>query len=294
MDSSDDANSPDMFDTILNRPRPNNGQVREGLSSSVGNSPVVSNKSEDEETNSPWKVNFPIVRLPKVAVKEHIILCIENSQDKGLGYTFSDLDKNTKEPHPLSIRNEALRMFMVNKLAIAKDTEFSIVSLESGKLNRLSPLTSNISILSKSLREYRYISNEETNNILDISPIFSDLPKLFDIPESSNNVTLIPPNHIVRVIFVYSNSFRAPQLNINDPSYLKLLLSPFFFLDVFYLHEKQSDFNLVDRIYKELGKIVSPTSYLLESSRDVTKVFNNTMKLLAHPYQRVLETVWNF
>jgi hypothetical protein len=294
MESMDDPDSPDsdMFDnrsTIADSSKIIEDEP--GVSSSVG----VSSKGGKDEMSfgASRKINHQTPHyLPKVAVPEKIIICIENSQEKGLGYSFSDLNENSKEPNTFAIRNEAIRMFMINKLALSKDTEFAIVSIEPRKLERLSPFTSNVNKLSKSLRDYKSVFNVESDT-LDITSLFSDLLVTVDIPEYiSPPITL--PNHIVRVILVYNSSFIIPQVNTNDPTYLKIMRSPCFFLDIFYLHEKQSDFNNVEKIYQEFGKIVNPSSYLLESSRDVTAVFNNAMKLLAHPNQRVNEYVWDF
>lgn len=298
MESFDDSNSQEMIEDSSEDIRPNrnsegcsclqeetmSGTVKEGKESLSASGPSGTSRKSNIHS---------LPRIPRVAVQEKIIICIENSQGKGLEYTFSDLEENSKEPNSHAIRNEALRIMMLNKLALAKDTEFAIASVEPGKFKWLLQPTSNLNRLSKSLGENKSVFSNEDISHFDITSIFSSVLKKFDIPEN-NSVTVIPPSHIIRVIFVYNNSFLVPQVNTKEPSYLKFITSPYCFLDILYLHEKQSDFNNVDKIYQEFGKIGSSSSYLLESSRDVTKVFNNTVKLLAHPNQRVVEAMWSF
>jgi len=298
MESIDDSNSTD--DGFGNYSNDNRNSM-EGCSNTIDNIPGVSanegRPKEEISFGTSRKINNqPVSCVPRVSVPEKIILCIENFKDDGAdGYTFKDLNENSSEPSAHAIRNEALRVFMVNKLALAKDTEFAVVAVESGKLRKLSTFTSNVNKITMTLREY----NKHTIDLgtfidtIDLTPIFSDELMTVDVPECTN-ICVTPPDYVVRIIFVYSSSFLVPRINPNDPSYQKFILSPWFFFDVLYLHEKPSDSNNVIKIYNEFGKIVSPNSYLLESPRNVTTVFNSTMKLLAHPNQRVIETVWNF
>ncbi|KAG8265286.1 Component of the BRCA1-A complex [Homalodisca vitripennis] len=257
-----------------------------------------------EETSSRDEVQFPtastmkvdfqsIPVVPKVAVREKIIICIDNTYDKGVGYSFANTEPNSPEPSPYAIRNTAIKLFITNKLAVSRETEFAIASIEQGGFKWHSKLTSDVQSLMNLLPKLKNEKEAEGSAEFDLTPMFSNVLNITTLPDQVK-VTVVPPNFVVRLVLVYNNSFIEPKINVTDTSYIKFITSPFCVLDVFYLHEKQSDFNNVEIIYKCLGKIVSPTSYIFESSRNVMKVFNNMAKLLAHPYQRVNQDVWEF
>uniref|UniRef100_A0A1B6G1Q4 BRISC and BRCA1-A complex member 1 n=1 Tax=Cuerna arida TaxID=1464854 RepID=A0A1B6G1Q4_9HEMI len=246
-------------------------------------------------TGAAIKVNFKSIPIvPNVAVKEKIIFCIDNSHDKGIGYLFGSTETNSSEPPPCAVRNAAINVFITNKLAIARETEFAIASVAQGGFKWHSQLTSDVKALVNLLPKLENEEKEaECSTEFDLTPIFSNVLNLTTLPELFK-VRIVPPNFVVRVVLVYSNSYIEPKINVTDASYIKFITSPFCVLDVFYLHERQTDFNNVELIFKSLGKIVSPSSYIFESSRNVTKIFNNMAKLLAHPYQRVNQPLWEF
>lgn len=233
-----------------------------------------------EEMNRQPK--FRTQYVPPVAVQEKIVIFIDTSHDMAVGYKRSVSNKIIEAP---TIMKEALRVFFTNKLALSKETVFALVSIQPGKVQPISQFSSDVEHLVKSLSEMNYETNEEGITDYDITPIFSIFDHSIDLPEPISKK--IPPDYVVRVIFIYNNSRCIPRLNEVDKSYEKFLNSPCGIFDVVYLHEEQSDFNSVLNIYEQLSKIISPRSYLLECSRNGTLVFNTFAKLLAHPYQRI-------
>lgn len=227
--------------------------------------------------------------IPSVAVSEKIVICIDTSKDMSVGYTCTLSNQNIIDAS--AIMNEALRVFITNKLAIAKDTSFALVSIKPGDVELISTFTSDVTSLVKSLSEMKGGTNEEVTPDYDLtgmSAMFSSIDK----PENVKSKT-IPPEYIVRVILVYNNSYSIPSFKEVDKFRASYLNSSCIF-DVVHLHEAQSDFNRVEKIYEQFSKVISPTSYFLECSRNVTSVFNIFAKLLAHPYQRVNQALWEF
>lgn len=227
--------------------------------------------------------------IPSVAVPEKIVICIDTSKDMALGYTCTLSNQNITDAS--AIMNEAIRVFIINKLAIAKDTMFALVSIKPGDAELISTFTSDVTSLVKSLSEMKGGTNEEVTPDYDLTPmaaIFSSI----DIPENLKSKT-IPPEFLVRVILIYNNSYSIPSFKEVDKFRASYLNSSCIF-DVVQLHEAQSDFNRVEKIYEQFSKVISPPSYFLECSRNVTSVFNIFAKLLAHPYQRVNQALWEF
>lgn len=227
--------------------------------------------------------------LPYVAVSEKIVICIDTSKDMGMGYTCTLPNQNTLEAS--AIMNEAIRVFIINKLAIAKDTTFALVLVKPGGVDLIANFTSDVTYLVKLLSEMKGGTNEEVIPDYDLTPmsaIFSSIDK----PENHMSKT-IPPEFLVRVILIYNNSYSIPRFNDVDKFCASHLNSSCIF-DVVHLHEAQNDFNRVEKIYDQFSKVISPRSYLLECSRNVTSVFNIFAKLLAHPYQRVNQALWQF
>lgn len=227
--------------------------------------------------------------IPSVAVPEKIVICIDTSKDMALGYTCTLSNQNITDAS--AIMNEALRVFIINKLAIAKDTTFALVSITPGHAEVISTFTSDVTSLVKSLSEMKGGTNEEVTPDYDLTPM-SAMFSSIDIPENLKSKT-IPPEFLARVILIYNNSYSIPSFKEVDKFRTSYLNSSCIF-DVVQLHEAQSDFNRVEKIYEQFSKVISPPSYLLECSRNVTSVFNIFAKLLAHPYQRVNQALWEF
>lgn len=259
------------------------------------------NKQKDRVASKPTKPVKPAsgkavskMILPAVAVAEKILLVIDNTADESEDYLKNDPEPDT-EPSVTaeSIHKAALKQFVSLKLNqfAAKGTEIAVVALEPSKIV-WQGLTSDKQRLIKELANIgpSVSSNGEQINITSIFNLVSNVVKMPE-PTAEKN---IPPEYIVRVVLVYCNSYNSPVVNTEDASFLKFSKSPFCVLDVLYLHEKMSNNNNVEQIFNQLSKFTSPISYLLESSRSVTNVYNQMAKLLAHPSQRAPQIMWNF
>uniref|UniRef100_A0A1B6MSZ8 BRISC and BRCA1-A complex member 1 n=1 Tax=Graphocephala atropunctata TaxID=36148 RepID=A0A1B6MSZ8_9HEMI len=277
-----------------------NSNSRSSLQGSLSQDLFEDNSSSKDEEQLPTvgqgkRINFkPVQTAPNVAVQEKIVICIDTSHDKGLGYSFVNIQTGEPEPSPCAVRNAAIKLFITNKHMIASNTEFAIATVEEGRFEWLSNLTSDSQSLMNILSKLGCDEKEAKENAeLDITPVFSNVLNI-KTPPDQTKVRIMPPNFVIRVVLVYSNSYVEPKVNFTDTSYIKFITSPSCVLDVLYLHERQSDFNNVESIFKSLGKIVSPSSYIFESSRNVMKISHTMAKLLAHPYQRVSQPLWDF
>lgn len=246
-----------------------------------------SDSNIDEQENKLVQLQNKLQLLPAVAVPEKIVFCIDRTVDMAGGYLFED---SQQPPDTHSIRDEAIRVFITNKLSIARDTEFALISLMPGKAELVSSLSSNIEQFLSSLAGLKNVPVGKLSEY-DITPMFNIVNNVIDMPQEPKT-TVIPPNYIVRLILIYGNSFSEPNVNIASEFYKKFIFSPFCFLDIFYLHDKLSD--NVEQIFKYFVKITSEKSYLLENARNVTTLFNKMSKLLAHPCQRVSQEMWPF
>lgn len=242
-------------------------------------------KNRGEDRQSKNKTQF----IPCVAVPEKIVICIDTSKDMAVGYTCTLSNQNITESS--AVMYEALRVFIINKLAIAKETTFALVSIKPGSAVLIANFTSDVTNLVKLLSEMKGGTIEEVVPDYDLTPI-SEMFHSIDKPENPKS-NLIPPEFLVRVILIYNNSYSIPRFDEVD-KFCSTYLSSTCIFDVVYLHEPQSDFNRVEKIYEQFSKVISPLSYLVECSRNVTTVFNIFAKLLAHPYQRVNQALWQF
>lgn len=243
----------------------------------------------EELENNPASVTNQLHVLPAVAVPEKIVFCIDTTFDLVDGYLLED---SQNPPSTDIVRNEAIRVFVTNKLSIARDTEFALVSLAPGKAELASPLSSNIEQFMNSLVNLKNSPTSESSDY-DITPMFNIVWNKFSVPQEPKP-TSIPPNHIVRLILIYGNSFLVPNVNFTNDFYKNFVLSPFCMLDVFYLHDKPSDINNVGKIFEYFVKMAPEHSYVLENARNVTTMFNKMSKFLAHPCQRVPQEMWSF
>lgn len=231
--------------------------------------------------------------LPAVAVPEKILLVFDNSADESEDYRKKDPELDTEtRPSAESTHQSVLRQFICLKMnqPSAKGTEIAFVTLCPSKIE-WKGLTSDKLGLMKELSNIPPQENTKGDQI-DITPIFKVISNIVNLPEQTEKNT--PPEYIVRLILVYCNSYSSPVVNKEDVSYLKFARSPYFVLDVLYLHERQSNNNNVEQIFNQLSEFVSPSSYLLESSRNLTNVYNQMAKLLAHPNQRLPQSMWKF
>lgn len=246
-----------------------------------------SRQEKTDENNSTQNSPVPDVvesYIPSVDVPEKIVLLIDNTQDaEECDYLYTE-DCATS-PSPTLIRNEALRMYVLNKMCLNRDNEFAIVVKSRDEIKCVKWFTSDIEQIFEVISKMEYVTRKQDADHIELTDIFNII-KEDVLPPKVEASSILPPEFTVRLILVYNSSYILPKINENNEVYKTLMSSPYFIFDILYLHNKQSDENRVQSIFNELATFIKVTSYLLESSRTVTKVFNCMAKLLAHPLQR--------
>ncbi|KAK8729207.1 hypothetical protein OTU49_008675 [Cherax quadricarinatus] len=120
----------------------------------------------------------------------------------------------------------------------------------------------------------------------DLSLLFDLIAQQISLP-SCSNPAVAPPPCVYRTILLYGRSQCLPQFLEGKGVFTHLIQSPHFFLDVLYMHEAPCDDNKCEGIFDILcGLDESGWSYVLEVSRNATKLHNHCGSLLAHPLQR--------
>lgn len=255
----------------------------EGFQISDTNSNEINDHITDDESSEESFIGSVEIRMPKVAVTEKIIICIDISLDKDIaGYLL----KNSTESclSPMFVLKKTLVLFLINKVSLHKYTQFALVVIKSDEVKWASDFKNDPQDI------INLINNLECSSIADevenynLSPVFQKIHENIVLPEEDCPI-IVPPSEVYRAIIIYNSSTCIPKVDINDQGYKNLMASPYFVLDILYLHEK-SKYNNCQNIYNILAGVCKNTSYVLEVSRSVTKVFNNFAKLLAHPFQR--------
>lgn len=244
---------------------------------------------EDSSTQNSPVSNVVEKYIPPVDVPEKIVLVVDNNQDaEECDYLYTEDCAST--PSPSLIRNEALRMYVLNKMSLNKDNEFAIVVKNRDKIKLVKCFTKDVEQIFEVISKMQYVIYKQDADHTDLTNIFK-VVKEDVLPSKIEVSNIIPPEFIVHLILVYNSSYLLPKINESNEIYKALMSSPYFIFDILYLHSKPSGENRVQSIFNELASFVKVTSYLLESSRNVTKVFNCMAKLLPHPLQRVEQNV---
>lgn len=239
---------------------------------------------EDSSTHNSTDSNVVETYIPAVDVPEKIVLFIDNNQDaEECDYLCTEDCANAHLSS--AIRNEALRMFVLNKMCLNRNNEFALVVKNGAEVKLIKRFTRDIEQIFEVISKMQFVTSKQDADHTDLTSIFNFVRE-DALPSKIEAANIIPPEFIVRLILVYNSSFLLPKINEGNEIYKTLISSPYFILDILYLHNKPSDENKVQSIINELASFTKVTSYLLESSRDVTKVFNCMAKLLAHPLQR--------
>lgn len=244
---------------------------------------------EDSSTQNSTDSNVVENYIPAVDVPEKIVLFIDNNQDaEECDYLCTE---DCASVHLSSaIRNEALRMFVLNKMCLNRNNEFALVVKNRAEVKLIKRFTRDIEQIFEVISKMQFVTSKHDADHTDLTSIFNFVREDV-LPSKIEAANIIPPEFIVRLILVYNSSYLLPKINEGNEIYKTLMSSPYFTFDILYLHNRPSDENKVQGILNELASFIKVTSYLLESSRDVTKVFNCMAKLLAHPLQRSEQSI---
>lgn len=238
-----------------------------------------SSPSEAQEATEHLE-NVTIERhVPRINCPEHIILVVDVCKEEGnTPYKLADGTKFSA----LYMVKRALTLFLQNKHAIDIRHKFALVVLHESPI-WLHDFTNNPKEIISELDD---IDDALATSHCDLSLLFDLIAQQISLP-SCSNPAVAPPPCVYRTILLYGRSQCLPQFLEGKGVFTHLIQSPHFFLDVLYMHEAPCDDNKCEGIFDILcGLDESGWSYVLEVSRNATKLHNHCGSLLAHPLQR--------
>ncbi|KAK4299210.1 hypothetical protein Pmani_028502 [Petrolisthes manimaculis] len=239
----------------------------------------ASTPSEAQEVLEPPSSVTVERHIPRVNCPEHIILVVDVCKEESNSpYKLAD---GSKFP-ALCMVKRAITLFLQNKHAIDPRHKFALVVLHETPI-WLQDFTSNPREIISELDD---LQDASSTSHCDLSQLFDLIAQQISLPQCSNPA-LTPPPHIFRTVLAYGRSHCLPQFLGGKALFSHLVQSPHFFLDILYTHEPPSDDNKCEGIFDLLcGLDESGLSYILEVSRNATKLHNHCGSLLAHPLQR--------
>lgn len=221
-------------------------------------------------------------RVPRVNCPEHIILVVDVCHEVGnTPYRLADGSKFSA----LYMVKRALTLFLQNKHAIDARHKFALVLLHNIPV-WISDFTSDPQ---KIISDLELAEERPATTHCDLSLVFELIAHQISLPKCSNP-SVVPPPYMYRTILIYGRSHCLPQFLHGKELFSHLIQSPHYVLDVLYTHESPSDNNKCEGIFDLLcGLDEGGWSYVLEVSRNATKLHNYFGTLLAHPFQRPVQ-----
>ncbi|XP_064625081.1 BRISC and BRCA1-A complex member 1-like [Lineus longissimus] len=251
---------------------------------------VARNKPESvEKPNRPRALSTKSVDVvtreitcPRVNCPEKIVICLDLSSEMSSIILRS---RSGDKFAPIKLVKRALGIFCHTKHQVDKRHQFAIVVLhERGIWVR--PFTSNPKEVITFLDDLNDTYPCETFNL---TSLFDEVHANIKLPHVENP-TVVPPPYVVRMILIYGRSHCIPEFKNGRESYKLLRSSPYFFLDVFYVHEPPSDDNKCEDVFDSLCDLDEHgLSYIMEVSKNLTKLYDHMIQLASHPLQRPLQ-----
>lgn len=218
-------------------------------------------------------------KIPTINCHEKIVLCLDVSTEmESLQFRMKIRDKVSF----VTLIKKALGIFFRSKHMINPLHEYALMVLS----NTAFWMSDFCSDPMKILTFVDDLSNPVICDTCELSSILDELQKHVVIPRVSDGCS---PPYIVRVILIYGRSMCIPQLN-RKPHHYEMESSNCFCVDVLYVHDPPTCENNCEKIFEVLCDLDEfGTSYILEASKNPTKVFDCMAQLLAHPLQRCLQ-----
>lgn len=186
---------------------------------------------------------------------------------------------------PLFMIKRIVENFICTKSIIQRSHEYALMTLNSHSARWICDFTNNIDSIVNYLNSIDEDPLEEDQTFYDLGEMLDKLQEKLPLPTKKHDTII--PTFVVRVILVYSRSSSMPKFHTGKYSLDILTNSPYFFIDVLYVHEPPCSENLCQEIYTEIAKLSTRNfSYILEVGRNAAKLHDNMAKLLAHPLQR--------
>lgn len=248
----------------------------------------LSSPTEDEDTSEP--VYSPVtLELPHINCQEKIIICIDLSEEVNRIPFFS---RDGTKQIPLDIIKRALTLYIRTKIDMNHRHQFALVVFQESFF-WVQDFTSHTEDVLHVVQDLTTDGKEP--EACNLTSLFETIEEnMSDLPEVENS-QIIPPPFTVRTLFIYGRSHVVPSFEGGSSAQQRLAKSPYFFFDVFYLHEPPSESNKCKEIFDVfLSLDKESTSYIHEVGRNTTHVYDKFAMLLAHPLQRQMQEVCNY
>ncbi|XP_069783981.1 BRISC and BRCA1-A complex member 1 [Narcine bancroftii] len=226
-----------------------------------------------------------LIRTPKVNCPEKVIICLDLSEEMSLQKLES---MNGSKTNALNIAQKMIEMFVRTKHKIDKRHEFALVVVND-EVTWLSGFTSDPREVCSCL----YDLDTNVCESFDLDGLFNLVQQKIELPVTEN-VQIIPPPYIVRMILVYIRTPCHPQ-SVSVEHFSKILQSPYFFFDMIYIYNKNEEMDEepgCKEAYSFFNNLdTKGTSYKYDVSLtgQAVELHNCMAKLLAHPLQRPIQ-----
>ncbi|XP_067824657.1 BRISC and BRCA1-A complex member 1 isoform X2 [Heptranchias perlo] len=225
------------------------------------------------------------IRTPKVNCPEKVIICLDLSDEMSLQKLES---MNGSKTNALNIAQKMIEMFVRTKHKIDKRHEFALVVVND-EVTWLSGFTSDPREVCSCL----YDLDTNVCESFNLDGLFNLIQQKIELPVTEN-VQIIPPPYIVRMILVYIRTPCHPQL-VSTERLNKILQSPYFFFDVIYIHngteemDEDSGCKETYSFFNNLDTKGMSYKYDVSLTGQAVELHNCMAKLLAHPLQRPIQ-----
>ncbi|XP_071953672.1 BRISC and BRCA1-A complex member 1-like [Antedon mediterranea] len=218
-------------------------------------------------------------QLPKVNCKEKIVICFDLSSEVD---NVPFVGRDGTQFNSSSLIQNVLHIFIQTKNAINANHEFALVVLQE-KAIWYQDFTNDCSEFIDDL--YDLNAEKQDCEEFDMSSLFETLHENVTLPTVENE--LLPPPYIVRTIMIYGRSKCIPTFGANKEICQYFLKSPYFFMDVFYIHEAPAEENKCKEVYDVfLDMDEMNRAYINEVGKNITQLHDKMAMFLAHPLQR--------
>ncbi|XP_078656586.1 BRISC and BRCA1-A complex member 1-like [Branchiostoma floridae x Branchiostoma belcheri] len=234
--------------------------------------------SQDSQDSSDGTIH---VLLPKVNCPEKIVVCLDMSKEMTSRHVSS---RDGSQFSPLSLAKRVIEIFVRTKSRMDRRHQFALVILHDAP-TLVTDFTHDPDLFCDDLRAQE--ETMECQTTFNVAQLLQEIVQLAPLPEIEE-VELIPPPYVVRVLLLYGRSHCLPTAPEDSQQMLsELLLSPHLFLDALYVHQPPADDNQSIEIFNAICDLDRKClSYVYEVATNVTMFHNHMAKLLAHPLQR--------
>ncbi|XP_071853929.1 BRISC and BRCA1-A complex member 1-like [Apostichopus japonicus] len=247
----------------------------------------LSSPGDDEDTSEP--IYSPVtLKLPHINCQEKIIICIDLSEEVNRVPFYS---RDGTKQVPLDVIKRSLMIYIRTKVEMNHRHQFALVIFQESFV-WVQDFTSHIDDFLHVIQDLTTDGRESES--CNLASLFETIHDNIVLPDVENR-QLIPPPYTIRTLFIYGRSNVVPAFEEESKAQQRLVESPYFFFDVFYLHEPPSELNKCKEIFDIfLALDKEATSYIHEVGRNTTHVYDKFAMLLAHPLQRQMQEVCTY